>query len=45
MADIIEYAQRIAAHDERLSQQIDAYEALGERLADVERRVKQTTPS
>ena len=41
MSDIIDYIQRIAAHDERLSQQVDAYEVLGERLAEVERRVKQ----
>lgn len=43
MPDIIDYHNRIAAYDEKICQLSDSYEALGERYAEVERRVKQTT--
>lgn len=43
MADIIQYSQRIAFYDEKIAQQIISFETLGDRLAEVEGSVKQTT--
>jgi hypothetical protein len=43
MADIIEYAQRVAFYDEKIAGQIVALETLADRLAEIDGSVKQTT--
>lgn len=43
MPDVIDYIQKASFYDKKISHQIQALEALGDLLADVEKRVKQTT--
>lgn len=43
MPDVIDFIQRAIFYDEKISKQIDALESLGDLLAEVEKRVKQTT--
>lgn len=43
MSDVIDYIQRASFYDEKLAKQIESLEILGDLLADVEKRVKQTT--
>lgn len=43
MPDVIDYAERIAWYDDKISRQIESFEALGDILSEMEKRVKLTT--
>jgi len=42
MGDVMDFAEKVAFYEEKLQKQIDACEALGELLADLERKVRRT---